>query len=141
MSKEKIKSIGYFLARALAAVILLQTLFFKFTGHPDSVMLFSALGAEPVGRIGLGILELITAILLLVPSTAWIGAVLGIGMMLGAIVTHLGVIGIIFNNDGGALFTLAIVTLIASIITFLFNIPKYKKVLGIKAETTSVTSA
>lgn len=100
--------------RIIAAGILLQTLAFKFTAHPDSVALFSQLGVEPFGRIGLGIAELITAILLLIPRTAWLGALSTIGLMAGAILTHVFVIGINFNNDGGALFTLAVTTLVAA---------------------------
>lgn len=137
MSKERVKVIAYWIVRLVAAIILLQTLFFKFTGHPDSIKLFTALGAEPFGRIGLGIVELITAILLIIPRIAWIGAVMGIGLMFGAIGAHLGVIGINFNNDGGALFTLALVTLIASVITFFFNISKYNQLLGIHRGATA----
>lgn len=130
MSKERISVIVYWIVRLVAALILLQTLAFKFTAHPDSIKLFTALGVEPFGRIGSGIIELITAVLLIVPRTAWIGAVLGIGLMLGAVIAHLGIIGINFNNDGGALFTLAVITLLASIATFIFNLPKYRKLFG-----------
>lgn len=101
--------------RIIAALILLQTLYFKFTAHPESVELFSKLGAEPWGRIGTGILELITGILLLIPATAFVGGFLGMGLMLGAIASHLLVIGIESKGDGGQLFMLAIVVLICSI--------------------------
>jgi putative oxidoreductase len=97
-------------------VILLQTLYFKFTGHPESVELFSKLGVEPWGRIGTGVIELVTGILLLIPATAFVGGFLGMGLMLGAIASHLLVIGIESKGDGGQLFTLAIVVLILSII-------------------------
>lgn len=103
------------LLRIIAAAILLQTLYFKFTAHPESVELFSKLGAEPWGRIGTGILELITGILLLVPSTAFIGGLLGMGLMSGAIASHILVIGIESKGDGGQLFILAIIVLICSI--------------------------
>lgn len=102
--------------RIIAAVILLQTLYFKFTAHPESVELFSKLGAEPWGRIGTGILELVTGILLLIPATAFVGGFLGMGLMLGAIASHILVIGIESKGDGGQLFMLAIVVLICSII-------------------------
>lgn len=108
-------------ARIGAAVILLQTLFFKFTGHPDSVYIFSQLGVEPWGRVGLGTVELITAILLLVPRTAWIGAILGLGIISGAIFAHLTQLGVIIEyngkNDGGALFSLAAATFVLCAIT------------------------
>ncbi len=102
--------------RIIAAVILLQTLYFKFTGAPESVELFTKLGVEPWGRIGTGIIELITGILLLLPSTVFIGAFLGIGLMAGAILSHLAVIGIESKGDGGQLFILAIIVLICCIV-------------------------
>jgi putative oxidoreductase len=94
--------------RVVAATILLQTLYFKFTGHPESVELFTRLGVEPWGRIGTGVIELIASILLLVPATVFIGALLGIGLMSGAIFSHLLVIGIESKGEGGQLFMLAI---------------------------------
>lgn len=96
------------LLQIVAAVILLQTLFFKFTGAEESVYIFSTLGMEPVGRIGSGIVELIASILLIVPSTATLGAILSIGVMAGAIVSHLTVLGIEVKGDGGLLFGLAL---------------------------------
>lgn len=104
------------LFRIVAAVILLQTLYFKFTAHPESVELFTKLGVEPWGRIGTGIIELITGILLLIPATAFIGAFLGTGLMVGAIFSHLLVIGIESKGDGGQLFMLAIIVLILSLV-------------------------
>jgi uncharacterized membrane protein YphA (DoxX/SURF4 family) len=102
------KNIISWILRIVAAVILLQTLYFKFSGHPESVELFTKLGVEPWGRIGTGIIELITGILLLIPSTVFIGAFLGLGLMAGAILSHLTVIGIESKGDGGQLFMLAI---------------------------------
>lgn len=104
-----LKIIISFVLRLVAAAILLQTLYFKFTGHPESIELFTKLGVEPWGRIGTGIVELIASILLLVPSTVFIGAFLGIGLMSGAILSHLTIIGIQSKGDGGQLFMLAIV--------------------------------
>ena len=115
---NKTTKIISWVARIGAAVILLQTLFFKFTGHPDSIYIFSQLGVEPWGRIGLGVLELITVVLLLIPRTAWIGALLGVGIIGGAIFAHLFILGINVNNDGGKLFTLAATTFVLCIITF-----------------------
>ncbi len=99
--------------RITAASILLQTLYFKFSAHPESVELFTKLGVEPWGRIGTGVIELIAGILLLLPSTVLIGALLGIGLMMGAILSHLTIIGIASKGDGGQLFILAIIVLIA----------------------------
>lgn len=102
--------------RLLPAVILLQTLFFKFTSAPESVYIFSTLGAEPYGRIGSGIFELISAILILWPRTTWLGALMGLGTMLGAIFSHLFILGIEVQNDGGWLFFLALVTALSCIV-------------------------
>ena len=108
------------LLQLLAAVILLQTLFFKFTAAEESVYIFSTLGMEPVGRIGSGVVELIAAVLLLVPSTVTAGAVLAIGLMAGAIVSHLTVLGIEVKDDGGLLFALAVTVFVsAAIVLFL----------------------
>lgn len=115
----KFKKLLSWLLRIVAAGILLQTLYFKFTGHPESVELFTKLGVEPWGRIGTGIIELITGILLLIPATAFPGALLGVGLMAGAIVSHLTVIGIESKGDGGQLFYMAI-TVLACCLVILF---------------------
>ncbi len=99
-----------------AAAILGQTLFFKFTGAPESVYIFSTLGAEPWGRIGSGVLELVAVALLLYPRTPALGAALAIGLMLGAIGAHLTRLGIEVQGDGGTLFALAIAVLLASLV-------------------------
>ncbi len=103
-------------AAFIAAIILLQTLYFKFTGHPDSVYIFTKIGGEPYLRIGSGIVELIVSILLLIPKTSQYGAVLGMGVMAGAIGQHLFVLGIEVNNDGGSLFALAITTFLCCLL-------------------------
>jgi len=103
------------------AVILLQTLFFKFTGAAESVYIFSTLGAEPWGRIGSGVVELIAAILLLVPTTVTIGAVLALGVMVGAIMSHLTVLGIEVQNDGGLLFALALTVFVGSVVVLVLR--------------------
>jgi putative oxidoreductase len=111
----QVKNILGWVLRIAAAVILLQTLYFKFTGQPESVALFSKLHAEPFGRIGSGIVELIASILLLLPATVFIGALIGVGVMSGAIAAHLFVIGIESQGDGGYLFTLAIIVFVCCI--------------------------
>ena len=96
--------------KLVAVVILVQTLYFKFTGAEESVYIFSTLGAEPYGRIGSGIVELIASILILIPRTTLLGALMGLGTMTGAILSHLVFLGIEVKNDGGTLFVLAIIT-------------------------------
>jgi uncharacterized membrane protein YphA (DoxX/SURF4 family) len=96
------------IARIVAAVIMLQTLFFKFTGAEESKYIFSRLHAEPWGRIGSGVIELLASILILIPATTGYGALLGLGVMTGAILSHLTVLGIDVQNDGGLLFLYAI---------------------------------
>ena len=102
--------------RIIIAVILIQTLRFKFTAHPDSVYIFTEAGLEPYGRIGIGVLELIAGILLLIPKTIWVGAITTIGLMFGAIFMHITKIGVIVNNDNGVLFITALLTLVLSTI-------------------------
>ena len=98
----------------VAAGILLQTLFFKFTGAEESVYIFTTLGIEPWGRYGSGLTELVAALLLLYPGTAALGATMAVGTMAVAILSHLAVLGIEVMNDGGLLFSLAIVVFLAS---------------------------
>lgn len=107
---------GIWALRILPAVILLQTLFFKFSAAEESVYIFSTLGMEPWGRIGSGVLELIAAVLLLYPKTTFIGAGLGAGLMAGAIFFHLTQLGISVKGDGGQLFMYALLTFISCII-------------------------
>jgi putative oxidoreductase len=96
----------------VAAIILLQTLFFKFTAHPDSVYIFTQLGLEPYGRIGIGVAELITAFLLVWPRTRAFGAVIGLGVISGALFFHITKLGINVHDDGGKLFALALATFV-----------------------------
>ncbi len=105
------------IASLTAAIILLQTLYFKFTGAPESIHIFSQLGLEPYGRVGLGIVELITAVLLVVRRTSFVGAVLGLGIMTGAILSHIFVLGVVVQDDGGTLFALALVVFVSCLIT------------------------
>ncbi len=108
--------------RLVAAGILLQTLFFKFTGAEESKFIFSQLGVEPVGRIGSGVAELVAAILILIPKTTGWGALISLGVMAGAIFSHLFILGIEVQGDGGLLFGLAAVVFICSaILLWLFK--------------------
>jgi len=117
--------------RILAAVIMLQTLYFKFTAHPQSVHLFSLLGMEPWGRIGTGILELIASILILYPRTTGFGALLGLGLMCGAIFFHLTKLGIVFDGDV-ILFTYAVITFISCAVLIFIYRKELLKFIGIQ---------
>lgn len=117
----RLQSLSSWLLQLLVAGILLQTLFFKFSGAEESVYIFSTVHAEPWGRIGSGVIELIASILLLVPSTVTLGAVLTLGTMAGAILTHLTVLGIDVKGDGGLLFGLALTAFTSSAIVLLIR--------------------
>ncbi len=101
--------------RLVAAIILLQTLYFKFTAQPESVYIFTTVGMEPWGRIGSGIAELIASVLLLITRTAQAGAFLALTVMAGAIFFHLTKLGIEVQNDGGLLFTMALIVAFCSV--------------------------
>jgi hypothetical protein len=115
-SLTKAATITSWVFQIIAAIILGQTLFFKFTGAPESKYIFSTLGIEPWGRIGTGVLELITVILLLNPRTPVLGAVLAIGLMGGAIMSHLTRLGIEVQGDHGLLFKLGLIVLVAALV-------------------------
>ena len=112
-----------FILKLLAAFIMLQTLFFKFTAAQESVDLFTTLVGEneALMRVGTGVVELVASLLLFVPKRAWLGAFLATGTMSGAIASHITILGIEHNNDGGALFISAIITLFASSILLFLN--------------------
>jgi putative oxidoreductase len=99
----------------IVALILTQTLFFKFTGAEESRYIFSTLGMEPWGRIGSGIAELVAVVLLLVPATVRLGAALSAAVISGAIFSHLTQLGIEVRGDGGILFFLAVAVLLGSV--------------------------
>jgi hypothetical protein len=101
--------------RIIVAIILLQTLYFKFTAHPESVYIFTKVGMEPIGRVGSGIVELIASVLLFVPGLIWLGALLAAGATGGAALFHLTILGIDVRGDGGQLFYMAIVVLCFSL--------------------------
>lgn len=101
--------------RIIVAVILIQTLRFKFLAHEDSVYIFTKVGLEPVGRIGIGIAELIAGILLLIRKTVWAGASITLAIIGGAILIHLTQLGIEVKGDGGVLFYTAVITFILAV--------------------------
>lgn len=125
-------SILIWIVRLTAAIILLQTLYFKFTGAEESVYIFSTLGIEPYGRIGSGIVELIAALLILIPRTTLLGALMAAGVMLGAIFSHFFVLGIEVKNDGGELFILALITFLCCIALIYWNKSKIPNLFKLK---------
>lgn len=113
---SKINIISW-VCRIVVAVILFQTLFFKFTGAEESKYIFSTLMGpefEAFGRIGSGVVELFAVILLLIPSKAWLGALIALGTISGAIMSHLTMLGIVVKGDGGLLFGLAVTVFVLS---------------------------
>lgn len=124
-----VRKAAYIIVKLIAAVILLQTLYFKFGGHEESVYIFSKLGAEPWGRIGSGIIELAAAVLLFIPRLEWTGAMFAAGTMTGAVISHLTVLGIEVKDDRGTLFMLAWVVLACSAIILIKNSEKIAALL------------
>jgi uncharacterized membrane protein YphA (DoxX/SURF4 family) len=122
----KIRNILSLALRLIAAGIMLQTLYFKFTAQPESVYIFSAVGIEPWGRIATGIAELIASILLLLPATIAIGAILGAGIMAGALITHLGILGIEVQGDGGQLFGYALAVMASCVLLIIIHADQLK---------------
>lgn len=110
-----IKTLFHYALRWVPAVILLQTLFFKFSAHSVSVHIFSTLGIEPWGRIMTGVLELVAGVMLIVPAVSGLGALLSVGLMASAIASHLMFIGIEVLGDGGQLFAMAVMVFLLSL--------------------------
>jgi len=110
---ESLHPAASWVPRFVVALILLQTLFFKFTGAEESVYIFTQVGAEPWGRWASGVAELIAAGFVLTPATVPLGAALGMGVMAGAIGSHLTILGIVVKDDGGLLFGMALVVFVA----------------------------
>lgn len=117
--------------RIVLAALLIQTLWFKFGAHPDSVYIFTQVGMEPYGRIGIGTLELIASILVLAPRTVWAGATLAAGILAGAILMHLTLLGIEVQGDGGSLFYLGLLLFVLSLV-ILWSYRKDIPILGTK---------
>lgn len=113
--------------RTIAALIFLQTLWFKFTAAPESVAIFTQLHAEPFGRIFSGVCELIAAILLLLPQTQIIGALMGFGIISGAILSHIFILGLVVQGDGGLLFALACVVFLCCALIIILQRDQLKK--------------
>ncbi len=119
--KNSIKKFASLLVQLIIATIYLQTLYFKFSAAPESVYIFTKLGLEPFGRIGIGILELIVSILILLPNTRLVGSIISLGLISGAIFSHLGPLGIEVQGDGGQLFFLSIIIFVGSLVLILLD--------------------
>jgi putative oxidoreductase len=125
-------AIALWFCRVVAAIIMLQTLLFKFTGAEESIYIFTTVGMEPWGRYLVGSFELIASLLLLIPATSWLGAGLGLGLMLGAIGMHLTLLGIAVKEDGGYLFFLAMVVAICCSIVLYLERKKWLQYLPVR---------
>ncbi|MGF1484575.1 MAG: DoxX family protein [Opitutales bacterium] len=122
--------IASWIAQVIAAAILLQTLAFKFTGAPEAIATFEVLGAEPFGRYAVGVAELVVGILLLIPFTAAFGGLGAIGLMVGAIGSHLFTpLGIAPGGDP-SLFILAWVVLFAGVAVSFLRRAAFKPLLA-----------
>ena len=135
----KAKSILYWVVRIVAALIMFQTLYFKFTGAAESKYIFTQVGMEPWGRIGVGVLELIASALILINSTAWLGAGLALGLMSGAIMMHLTILGVEVQGDGGQLdggqlFLYAVIVAACSLFVLIWN---KERIIGLLARLKS----
>lgn len=131
----KITFLLSFVLRIAISLIYLQTLYFKFTGHPDSVYIFSKLGLEPYGRIGVGVIELIVSILLLINKTKLLSIIVSLSIITGAIASHLLVIGITIKEDDGGLFTLAIIIFTLNIVLIYLHKTDFSRFLNYKIYT------
>ncbi len=109
----------------IMVAILAQTLFFKFTFAPETQYIFARIGGRPAATLA-GLAELACVILLLVPQTSVLGALASLAVMAGALLTHVFVIGITWDDpvtktsDNGVLFGLALaVALLGAVVTIL----------------------
>lgn len=119
------------IAQIAVVVIMGQTLFFKFTDHPETVALFDQLGQGALAYKSIGALELIACILLLIPRSITIGAGLAVGLMSGAIMAHITELG--FTGPNGALGWMAVAAWILSLVIMYVRrteIPILKKILA-----------
>jgi hypothetical protein len=116
-SFSRTEQIASWICRVTVAIILLRALFFKFVGAEESIYIFAKIGLDPWGRFGAGVLELIVVVSLLIPRFVWAGALISLGVITGALVSHLTVLGLAVQDDGGRLFALAVVVFLSSAAT------------------------
>jgi len=121
MNRSQIHIIASWMLQLIAAAILVQTLFFKFSGAEESKYIFTTLGAEPWGRVATGCAELLAVLLLIAPRTVTLGALLSLGLMAGAIGSHFAKLGIVVKHDGGLLFGLAVVVFVCSAVILMMR--------------------
>ncbi len=121
MTLNRTQRIVSWILQIAVAAILFQTLFFKFTGAEESKYIFTQVGAEPWGRIGSGVFELVAVILLLIPSTVTLGAILALCAAGGAILSHLTRLGLVVKDDGGLLFALAVTVFVSSAVILILR--------------------
>ena len=130
----KIATLFYWAMRLVAAIIMFQTLYYKFSGSEESVYIFTTIGMEPWGRIAVGVMELIAAVLLLLYPTTWVGAGLAFGLMIGALGMHLTILGIEVKGDGGQLFLYALIVAVCSAVVLYYDREKVlsftRRILG-----------
>jgi len=126
MKKSKTKKIISWIAAIVFAIIMIQTLYFKFSSAPESTYIFSTLGIEPCGRIGSGKGELISSNLMLVPATRWLGSLFGLGIISGVILADLTKLGIEVQGDGGHLLMLALIVFVCRTIYLYLEKQKLK---------------
>ena len=130
----KIATLFYWAMRLVAAIIMFQTLYYKFSGSEESVYIFTTIGMEPWGRIAVGVMELIAAVLLLLSPTTWVGAGLAFGLMIGALGMHLTILGIEVKGDGGQLFLYALIVVVCSAVVLYYDREKVlsftRRILG-----------
>ena len=110
-----------FTIRLLVAIILLQSLYFKFGSHEQAIHIFTTLGVEPWGRFLLSGIELVLAIGILLPTTKSIANTLIGLLMIGAVGAHLFTpLGIVVRwngqNDGGQLFIMGVIVIILCVV-------------------------
>ena len=118
--------------RVVAAGIMLQTLYFKFSGAEESVYIFTTVGMEPWGRYMVGVFELIASALILIPAVSWVGAGLAVGLMTGALGMHLTILGISVKDDGGYLFILALVVALCSAVVLYAERHRWSRYLHLR---------
>ncbi|MFN3666636.1 MAG: DoxX family membrane protein [Sediminibacterium sp.] len=119
--QPKLQTILQWVLRFIAAIIMLQTLYFKFSGAEESVYIFTQMGIEPWGRYVTGIAELIASILILYKPLTAFGSLMAVGIMSGALVSHILVLGVVVKDDNGLLFSYALIVWLASVILAWLN--------------------
>ncbi len=120
------------IAQIIAAVIMGQTLFYKFTGHPQTLEIFQEELNMPNGHYIIGALELLACILLILPQSVVYGAILGAGLMTGAIIAHITKLG--WEGERGALGLYAVLTLTSCLVVLIVRRRQIPIVKGIISE-------